>query len=279
VLETSPNGTTIRRHLEKAEDGYVLVAVIFMMALLVLSLSVAVPRVRQDIQRDRELETLKRGKQYIRAVRLYYRKFHRYPPSVDALENTSGTRFLRKRYVDPITGKDDWQPIQFGQNKVPLLGLFGQPVAAAQATGADPGSSGTSSSTNSASASSIGNPAAFSPSSDQTSADGRSFGGGGIVGFSIPSDKASILHYKQQDHYRLWEFVYDQTQESLTILATPGAGQGSGTGSTNGTTSSSSQGTNSNPTPPGNPNPTAPGNPACGGKWGPNGNLPIPCPQ
>ena len=96
-----------------------LVAVIFLLFLLILSLSVALPKVREDIQRDRDLETMHRGKQYIRAIQLYYRKFRSYPPNVDALVKTNEIRFLRKRYIDPTTGKDDWKPILFGQNKTP----------------------------------------------------------------------------------------------------------------------------------------------------------------
>jgi type II secretory pathway pseudopilin PulG len=123
-----------------SEEGYILVAVMFLLALLIISLAVAVPRVREDIQRDREIETMERGKQYIRGIKMYYKKFHAYPPSVDALVKTNEIRFLRKRYTDPMTGKDDWKPIQFGQNKTPMaLGFFGQPLAGAALAGTGPG--------------------------------------------------------------------------------------------------------------------------------------------
>jgi len=122
-----------------SEDGYVLVAVIFMMVILILSLAVALPKVREDIQRDRDQETMERGKQYIRAIQLYYRRFNAYPPNIDALVKTNNIRFLRKRYIDPTTGKDDWKPIMWGQNKTPMvMGFFGQPVAAATGGGIGP---------------------------------------------------------------------------------------------------------------------------------------------
>ncbi len=89
---------------------------IFVMALLVLTLSIAVPQVTKELRRDREVETMERGKQYARAIRLYYRKFGSYPPSTDALVKTNNIRFLRKKYADPLTGKDDWKTIAFGQN-------------------------------------------------------------------------------------------------------------------------------------------------------------------
>lgn len=116
-----------------------LVVVIFMMAMLILSLSIAIPRVRESIQRDREEETMQRGKQYIRAIQLYYKKFNAYPPNVDALVKTNNIRFLRKKYVDPTTGKDEWKPVLFGQNKTPqAMGFFGQPLAAASGGGIGP---------------------------------------------------------------------------------------------------------------------------------------------
>ncbi len=135
-----------KRQPNPSEEGYILVAVIFMMAILILSLAIAVPRVRESIQRDREEETMQRGKQYIRAVQLYYRKFNAYPPNVDALVKTNNIRFLRKKYVDPTTGKDEWKSIQFGQNKTPqAMGFFGQPLAAANGAGIGPsgGNTGT----------------------------------------------------------------------------------------------------------------------------------------
>ncbi len=36
----------------------------------------------------------------------YYKKFGRYPTRLEDLENTNNQRYLRKRYKDPITGKD-----------------------------------------------------------------------------------------------------------------------------------------------------------------------------
>ena len=127
------------RSRQPSEEGYILVAVIFMLAILILSLSVAIPRVRADIQREREEETMQRGKQYIRAIQLYYKKFNAYPPNVDALIKTNDIRFLRKKYIDPTTGKDEWKPILFGQNKTPqAMGFFGQPLATASMAGIDP---------------------------------------------------------------------------------------------------------------------------------------------
>jgi len=118
------------RRARPSEEGYMLVAAIFMLALFTIALAVALPKVIKEIQRDRELETMHRGKQYARAVRLYYKKFGAYPPNVDALvKPTNKIRFLRKKYVDLTTGKEEWKPVRFGQNKAPtVMGFFGKPM-------------------------------------------------------------------------------------------------------------------------------------------------------
>lgn len=115
--------------ISHGEEGYILIAVLFLVALVLIGLAVAAPRMAQSIQRDKEIELVHRGEQYKRAIKLYYRKFGAYPTSIDQLLNTNNIRFLRKRYTDPITGKDDWRMIHLGEAKVPPMGFFGQPLA------------------------------------------------------------------------------------------------------------------------------------------------------
>ena len=119
----------------RSESGYVLLAVIFLTVVLLVSLAVAAPKIAMSIQRDKELETIHRGEQYKRALKLYYQKFGSYPTSIDQLVETNQLRFLRKKYTDPLTGKADWKPILFGQAHVRPLGFFGQPLMTAGGTG------------------------------------------------------------------------------------------------------------------------------------------------
>jgi type II secretory pathway pseudopilin PulG len=181
-------GTATARRRRPSEDGYILVAVIFLLALLIISLAVAVPKVRESIQRDREIETMNRGKQYIRGIKMYYKKFHAYPPNIDALVKTNEIRFLRKRYTDPITGKDDWKPIMFGQNKTPMaIGFFGQPLAGTTLAGTGSGGiAGATSITGGDSGSSNSNTGISGGSS--TSGGSSIFGGSSTFGSSSPTD-------------------------------------------------------------------------------------------
>ena len=254
------------------EQGYVLLAVLFMSFLLALSLSVAASRMASKIERDRERELVQRGLQYQRAVQLYYRKFGAYPPTIDALVKTNDIRFLRKRYKDPITGQDDWVPIHFGEAKTPTLGFFGQPLAGASSGGASTaggvgpsggnsnvgtpmagagssssgfslgsssmsgptsgpgGSAGSSTSPTGGSAFGSNTPSSFGGSSSQT------FGGAGIIGFKIPSNKQAILEFKKQKHFNEWEFYYDPMAEQFlsgnAALGQPIPPAGGGTSAT-----------------------------------------------
>jgi type II secretory pathway pseudopilin PulG len=315
-------------HRNRNQRGYVLLAILFALTLLIVGLAAAAPRVTTAIKRQKEEELIRRGNQYALAIRRFYKKFGRYPANVDQLQNTNDIRFLRRKYLDPLTGKDDWTPIQYGQAR-PSLGFFGQklvtvggqspagagigtssingpsggPLSNSSGTssatvggigvgtnssstsnspfssgpGSSPlsGSTGTSSSpfssaTGSNSPFSNGPGASNSPtgapagpagtagnpiSTDQLSQ--TTFGGGAIVGFSVPSQKQSLKEYQGKDHYNEWQFVYDPTVDA----SLRGGGIG-GAGAIPGNTPAGSPGLNlpgANPMSPGNPTtPTGP---------------------
>ena len=92
----------------RQEEGFLLLGVLFMILLVMIALAIAAPKIADSIRRDKEQETIQRGKQYARAIRMYYNKFGRYPNTIDQLVKTNDQRFLRKRYLNPMTGKDDW---------------------------------------------------------------------------------------------------------------------------------------------------------------------------
>ena len=77
-----------------------------------------------------------RGVQYSRAIRAYYKKFGRYPATLENLENTNQMRFLRKRYKDPLTGRD-FKLLHFGEVKMGVMGMGGGPIAGASTLGSN----------------------------------------------------------------------------------------------------------------------------------------------
>jgi type II secretory pathway pseudopilin PulG len=123
------------RRDQNAEQGFILLALIVAIVLIMLVLGLAAPRVAQEMRREREVETEHRGQQYVRAIQLYYRKFGHYPGSMEQLAKTNNIRFLRQQYVDPITGLADWRTIPVGQNKTTVKGFFGQPLAGIASAG------------------------------------------------------------------------------------------------------------------------------------------------
>lgn len=118
-----------------AEDGFLLLGAIVMIALVLIVLAIAAPRVARDLRREKDIEAVHRGNQYVRAIQLYYRKFGRYPGSIDQLEKSNNIRFLRQRYTDPITGQDDFTIIPVGQNKTTVKTFFGAPLAGLATSG------------------------------------------------------------------------------------------------------------------------------------------------
>ena len=102
------------------------------MALMVIFAAIIVPSVTFNIKRDREEEMVHRGVQYSRAIRAYYKKFNRYPMKIEDLENSNQMRFLRKRYKDPLTGKD-FKLLHFGEAKMSMNALGGAGIAGAAA--------------------------------------------------------------------------------------------------------------------------------------------------
>ena len=90
----------------RKDAGFSLAALIFIATAVSILLSAAYPAYQMQAKRQTEEELIFRGEEYARAIQKFYRKFGVYPPSIDALVQTNGLRFLRRVYKDPITGKD-----------------------------------------------------------------------------------------------------------------------------------------------------------------------------
>jgi len=113
-----PARGNVRKRNRNSESGYVLLLIFAMAAVLAITLYTEVPRVAFEAQRDKEQLLIDRGQEYQRAVTLFVHKFNRFPTSMEELENTNGQRFLRRRFVDPMTGKKEWRLIHAGPGGV-----------------------------------------------------------------------------------------------------------------------------------------------------------------
>lgn len=256
------------------ESGYVLLALLLTMTLMLIALSVEAPRIAQQIKRDKEEEMIHRGKDYATAVkRFVHKNGGRYPVSVEQLENTNHVRFLRKKYVDPMTGDSDWKMVHVGEAQInipaPNPGLSGgggaNPGLFNSAPGGNPGAT-----TPPTGLAQTQNPPTGQPQNQAGGGgqlgtlattgigNGQTVGGGQIMGVASVSKKQGIKEFNDKDHYDEWYFVYDlrleQSGGSGVTVAAPRAG-GNTTGS-----SGTPKNPDAQPTPVQTPAPTPPQN-------------------
>ncbi|MGH9407538.1 MAG: hypothetical protein ACRD3D_17090 [Terriglobia bacterium] len=224
-----------------AAPGYALLVLMIMVAVLLVTVTAALPSVYQEGQREREAGAIFYGNQYARAVYLFYRRFGRYPASVKDLLNTDGTRFLRRPYRDPLARNGKWRFIHAAAGGI-LLDSWNKPaITPGAAPGAGSPASGMQASASTtqpaAAATNAQNGGAKHPPSTCDSANDESteqfagstyqtgtLTGAYIVGVAPCSDKASIRVVNQQDHYDHWEFLgLNYREYSLPKSAPAGA--------------------------------------------------------
>src|SRR5579864_5531179 len=133
------------RTAASSQRGFALMMVMFLTTVVLLGAMVAAPYFRTERQREKEQEMIWRGNQYVRGIKLYYRKTGHFPTSVDDLTKPKlgSLRFMRQAYKDPMNKEDGaWRFIYvgpagqlIGSLKPPqTLQLPGQPGAAAAGT-------------------------------------------------------------------------------------------------------------------------------------------------
>lgn len=105
-----------------------MVAMLIAIAVAAIWMSAALPSWRQQMIREKEADLIFRGEQYARAIHLYRQKNNgALPQSFDQLVQG---RYLRKKYLDPITGKEF---IPAGSAVAAPAGRQGAPAPFAQA--------------------------------------------------------------------------------------------------------------------------------------------------
>jgi type II secretory pathway pseudopilin PulG len=99
------------RSRRQNQRGFALLLVFLMASIVAIMLYMELPRAAMQAQRDKEEMLIDRGEQYKRAIQLFVNKARRYPADIKDLESFQNQRFLRQRYADPMTGKDEWRLI------------------------------------------------------------------------------------------------------------------------------------------------------------------------
>jgi len=236
----------------KNEQGYILLAVMLLMTLMLVALSIELPRISQQIRRSKEEELVHRGEQYKMAIKRFLRKNGRYPASLEQLDNTNQIRYLRKHYKDPMTGKDEWKILHVGEvqlnagnGQLQSAGgggnnLFGSPgtmgtnngfgsgSTGSTGTMGTPGITGSSGSTGTTGSNTpgptVGPSTTSGPGSGSFGTGNVQFGGAGIIGVTSTSKEKSIKELNGKDHYNEWLFVYDPRLDKTAQPGVHGAG-------------------------------------------------------
>ena len=225
----------------KGENGYALLMALFLGTMMVLAAMAVAPNVLTEGRREKEKEMIWRGKQYERGIKLYYRKMGKFPTSLEDLTKpqTGNIRFMRKAYKDPMNKEDgSWRLIYVGPSGQ-LIGSLKPPqtlqlpsaqgaqmgtpaatlAAGSQASGAKPqnGQQPTDAGTGQeegTDANDTGNPA------NVPSGETPTIMGGNIIGVGSKVNKRSIMVYEKARNYRLFEFIWDPSKDTLGIGGT-----------------------------------------------------------
>ncbi len=96
------------------EAGFTLVALLVMIAIMSIMLGVVIQIASFEMKREKEAELIFRGNQYVEAIRLYRKKYGRYPMSLKEIWEAK-PRVIRKKWKDPITDSYDWGLVHQGR--------------------------------------------------------------------------------------------------------------------------------------------------------------------
>jgi type II secretory pathway pseudopilin PulG len=222
---TAPN-LPCRSFRIRSEQGYALLALMLMVSLLAIVAAAVAPSIAFQIRRDRETEMIHRAMQYRRAVRKFAKQTGRYPMTLEDLESTNGVRYLRKRYKDPITGREFRLLHMADIPAAPGAGASSGNLqrSANAVSGESPSSSGQD-----PTAASNGQVLPSSPAGEalpmgassagssgpsfSNQSDNQVFGGGVIIGIASTSAKRTIREFDHRNQYNQWLFFYDPGYE------------------------------------------------------------------
>jgi type II secretory pathway pseudopilin PulG len=108
----------------KSESGMSLLAVMAVMTIFAIGLLAVAPTVQQEVQREKELESIRRGEEVANAIRQYIVAYNgKFPNSIDDLlegipQGTKKRQILRESAaVDPLSEDGKWQLVPVNKMK------------------------------------------------------------------------------------------------------------------------------------------------------------------
>jgi type II secretory pathway pseudopilin PulG len=153
------------------------------------------PLASAQAQREREAELIFRGLQYAEGIRVFRRRFGRYPTSLKELAEVK-PRSVRKLWKDPMTKDGEWgivsmegTPIAAGGGVTPTPGPFARPTPQPTKT----------------------------PEPGKTPSPGETATTGPVMGVYSKSTQKGYRLWEGREAYNEWRF----TEMSLAGLAAP----------------------------------------------------------
>ena len=209
-----------------SESGYAMAALLVGLSVMAVVMTMAMPVWSTVAKRTREDELVFRGEQYARAIGMYQRKYaNALPPNLDVLINE---RFLRKKYLDPMTGGEFQALTGAVGQATPGMGGVGRTGAAGAQTGiggaqVQPGgraqtgfATAQSGFSGAPTGGGRGLPPGGAAGQGRQGGVGGPFGaGGGILGVASKSTEKSLRQYNGRGAYNEWTFIAVQrTQQA-----------------------------------------------------------------
>src|SRR5215470_10187145 len=254
-----PAGRLRRPAGKRPEQGYAIILVLLMATLMLIATMAVAPNILNQGRREREMELIWRGKQYVRGIKMYYRKTGKFPTTLEDLTKPKigNIRFMRQAYKDPMNAKDgEWRLIYVGpagqligslkpKRALQLTGLggfqnmaapnlggqpsFGQPLGQApnqimgNSRGIAPG--GMPQSADTTEPGTTDADSADSPANEALLAsEPVTVMGGNIIGVGSKINQRSLVIYDKAKNYRQFEFIWDPSKDVMTVGSQPPAG-------------------------------------------------------
>jgi type II secretory pathway pseudopilin PulG len=192
-------------------------ALLVALAVMAVAMTIALPAWRHETQREKEEELIFRGRQYVRAVQLFQRRYAAaYAPDVDTLVKQ---KFLRKEYTDPMVKDGEFEILYQGSivGGSPAQGRGGTQPGQAPAAGGVGQTSFTFDSRSGA-----------VTQSGQVRIGGVVGPRGGVLGVRSTSMEPSIRAYNGATHYNEWLFMFVPQAPGPGMRGGPGGPGGAG---------------------------------------------------
>lgn len=197
------------RRPRRAAGGYTLVALLVAMTVATILIASVLPLASAQAQREKEAELVFRGLQYGEGIRVFRRRFGRYPNSLKELAEVK-PRSVRKLWKDPMTKDGEWG----------IISVQGTPVTPG-------GGTGTGGGTGLRPAPTPTPRPTPRPDPRRTPLPGEAGTTGPVVGVYSKSSAKGYRTWEGREAYNEWRF----TEQSVTgAAAASGSGAGPGPG-------------------------------------------------